>query len=292
MTLSADEEPAIDMSLAHYMEERALAVALGKAATQQERVRLEHLLSLRGPLMARRDAFTRDATARRHARGEVYSKARVAAINAMGPTRSQLDEHVEQIYSCEPDSGGVLKAHARSHFVHGLVSARLRLADHTPDIADSAREMHRHEEEFASAWLAAIGDAAFLAELRHAQREEVRALRASTRPMHLATHPETGALDDADARVFGKAWNKLDELALALGVEPLSAFIALPGEEGPAGLPAGQMLPTLTALLGAVQGGTHKLPSKQAVAAALAKAAQAVARLAQEDGHAAFEIDL
>jgi hypothetical protein len=35
----------------------------------------------------------------RHARGEVYSKARVAAINAMGPSRESLDESVLAVHA-------------------------------------------------------------------------------------------------------------------------------------------------------------------------------------------------
>ena len=128
MTHNPADEPPIDTALAHYMEQQALAIALDKATTPDQRVKVEHLIALRLVLMQCRDVFNTEAVAKRHARGEIYSRARVAAINAIGPTQSDLDSNVKSSYLRRPDSEGVLKAHARSHFVYGLVSARLMLA--------------------------------------------------------------------------------------------------------------------------------------------------------------------
>lgn len=286
------DEPPIDISLAHYVEERALAIAREKAATPEQRARVDRLIELRITLMERRDAFAKEAVARRHARGEIYSKARVAAINAMGPTKSDLDEQVRSSYLRKTDPEGVLQAHARSHFTYGLVSARLLLANHTPDIMAAAREMQRHEEIFASAWVAAITDAAFKSELRQSQREALRVLRTSTRAMYLVTQPAFDEFDDINARELGKAWNKLDELAESLGVEPLSLFIALPDEDESAGIPVSRILPTLNALIAAVRSPGHKLPSKRAVILALNKIQDVLLRLSEENGRAHFEVDL
>lgn len=292
MTHDPFDEAPIDTALTHYMERQALAIALDKASTPDQRAKVECLVALRVVLMQRRDAFNTEAVAKRHARGEIYSKARVAAINAMGPTQSDLDSNVKSSYLRQPDSEGVLKAHAHSHFAYGLVSARLMLALHTPDIADAARAMQKHEDAFASAWVDAIADASFKPELQQAQREALRALRTSTRAMYFVTHPSVLQLDDVSASALGKAWNKLDELAQGLGVEPLSAFISLPGEDESAGVPAHQLLPTLTALIDAVQGPGQKLPSKRAVLAVLTDMRGALLRLDEQGGRAYFEVDI
>jgi hypothetical protein len=292
MTFDPADEPPIDTTLAHYMEQQALAIALDKATTPDQRAKVERLVALRLALMQRREAFNTEAVAKRHARGEIYSKARVAAIHAMGPTQSDLDGNVKNSYQRQPDSEGVLKAHARSHFAYGLMSARLMLALHTPDIADAARAMQRHEDAFARAWVDAIADASFKPALQQSQREALRALRTSTRAMYFVTHPGVLQLDDTGARALGKAWNKLDELAQGLGVEPLSTFIALPGEDDSAGVPAHQLLPTLTALIDAVQGPGQKFPSKRAVVTVLTDMRDALLRLGEQGGRAYFEVDI
>jgi hypothetical protein len=80
MTRDPADEPAIDTALSHYMEQQALAIALDKAVTPDQRAKVEHLAALRLVLMQRRDAFHHEAVAKRHARGEVYSRTRVAAV--------------------------------------------------------------------------------------------------------------------------------------------------------------------------------------------------------------------
>ena len=230
MTHTPANEPPIDTTRAHYMEQQALAIALDKAHTPE----------------------------------------------------------------C------VLKAHARSHFAYALVSARLLLARYPSDMADAARAMQRFEEAFANAWVDAIDDANFKPELRQSQREALRTLRTSTQPMFLVTQPAKHLarqsavlhLDDLDAHALGKAWNKLDELAQELGVEPLSTFIALPGEDDTAGVPPHHMLPTLNALIDALQGQGQKFPAKRAVKLVLTQIRAVLLQLGEQGGRAYFEVDL
>lgn len=290
MALDPATEPPIDTASAHHMEERALAVALDKARTAQERAKVEHLLGLRAALMRQREAFMKEATAMRHARGEIYSASRVAAINAMGASRERMEQEVRTLYLGQPGTRGVLEAHARVHFTTGLVSARLLLSAHTPDIAAAARDMHAREEAFAAEWIAAIGDAAFEAQLRQSQREALAMLRTSARPMVMVTEPGWDSFGDDDAQDLGKAWNKLDELAQALGLEPLSSRIALPGETD-AGVAAARLAPVIDALAQAVQSPARKFPAKRATLAVLEKMRERL-RAMPQDGRAWFEVDL
>jgi hypothetical protein len=285
-------EPPLDGSLTHYMEERALAIALEKSTDAGQRARVEHLIALRRTLMQRRDAFLVEATAKRHARGEIYSSARVAAINAMGPGRASLEQLVRSLYLKESDARGVLIAHARSQFAQGLVSQRLLLASHTPDIADAARQMHAREEEFAAAWVAAIGDAGFTSELRQQQREALLLFRTAARAMYFVTSPQSGLFDDADAADLGKAWKKLDELAGRINIAPLSDFIALPDEGDSAAVPPSLLLPTVTALIAAIQDPAGKFPSRRAALAVLGKIRDALLGLDANEGRACFEVDI
>ncbi len=292
MILNPDDEPPIDTSLSHHLEQHALGIAAEKAATPAQHAKVEQLQALRAVLMQFRDAFQREAVAARHARGEVYSAARVAAINAMGPSRKELERNARGLFRSAADADGVLEAHARVHFGHALMSSRLLLHHATPDIAAAARAMQAHEEAFAAAWVAAIGDAAFAAELRAIQRDALIALRTSTRPMLLVSEPAFEGFDDADAQALGKAWNKLDALARELGVEPLSNFIALPDEGLSAAATPTAIGRTVEALLAALQAPSHQVPSKKATLAALTKVSDAVAWLGTRGGRAAFEIDL
>ena len=292
MTCDPADEAPIDNTLAHYLEQRALAIALDKAYAPDQRAKVERLAALRLVLMLHRSAFSNEAIAKRHARGEIYSEARVAAINAMGPTQEALDSNVKSSYARQPDSEGVLKAHARSHFTYPLVSARLTMALYPSDMAAEAREMQRQEEAFALAWVDAIDDAHFKAELRQSQCEALRALRTSSRPMFLVTQPNTPQLDDLGAHALGKAWNKLDEMALELGLEPLSTYIALPGEDDSAAVLAHHMLPMLTALIDALQVKGRKFPSKRTIVPVLTEIHGVLQRLGEQGGRASFAVDL
>jgi hypothetical protein len=157
MNAASLDEPPIDISLEHYMEECALAIALAMAETPEEQARIEHLANLRADLMERRRAHLQEATAKRHARGEFYSTA---------PSRQEMDVNVKGLYMAQGTSEDVLRVHAQTHFASVLVSKRLSLALMPADIAESAREMHAHEESFARAWIDAIGDPSFADQMR------------------------------------------------------------------------------------------------------------------------------
>lgn len=58
-----------------------------------------------------------DATATKDLAGGLF--------NALGPSRDELEREVRALYQAAPDAEGVLEAHARVHFGHGLVSSRL-----------------------------------------------------------------------------------------------------------------------------------------------------------------------
>jgi hypothetical protein len=157
------------------------------AGTPEEQDKIEHLANLRAALMEHRQAHLQEAIAKRHARGEIYSKARVAAINAMAPSREDMDANVKGLYMAQGTSEDVLRVHARTHFAAVLVSKRLQLALMTADIAESAREMQTHEESFARAWIDAIGDSSFVDQMRVLQREAVAMFRKARQRASLRT---------------------------------------------------------------------------------------------------------
>ena len=140
-------EPSVDISLEHYLEERALAIALAMAATPEQQGKVEYLLSLRVDLMERRRAYSQEATAQRH---------------APGLSCQEMDATVKSLYMEQGTSEDVLRVHARTHFASVLASKRLGLALMPADIAQSAREMLAHEESFARAWIDAVGDPSFV----------------------------------------------------------------------------------------------------------------------------------
>jgi hypothetical protein len=283
------DEPQIDNSLAHYMEERALAVALDKAAAPHELRTVQHLLEIRLLLMEDRAAFQADAISKRHARGEIYSKARVKAINAMGPSRSEMDRTVEALYRGESDSEHVLKAHARAHFGYFLISARLSLSSYPPDILEAARWMRSREDAFAIAWINSITDPAFKRELAEQQRD---ALRSSARPVYFVTEPASASTVEVDAVALGKTWSRLDTLAQELGVETLSSFLAVPGEGADAGIEANQLLLTVNALLDSLRQSGQKIPAKRATLSALSAVRETLTTLSAVGGKAYFEVDI
>lgn len=158
MNASLLDEPPIDISLEHYMEDRALAIALAMAGTPEQQATIEHLANLRTALMEHRRAYFKEAVEKRH--------ARVAVINAMAPSREEMDANVKGLYMEQGTSEDVLRAHARTHFATALVSKRLALALMPADIAESAREMQAQEEAFARAWIDAVDDPSFVHAMR------------------------------------------------------------------------------------------------------------------------------
>ena len=292
MTPDPGQEPPIDVSLAHYVEERALTLALEKATTPEERVMVQGLMAQRAVLMAQRDAYLALAIAKRHARGEVYSKARVAAINAIGPSRAQLDKDIDTRLARKPDALGVLKSQARVQIAFSLVSQRLQLADLPADMRDAAREMLAHEERFARTWLDAVGDAALQAEVRARQRELLAMLRTASRPMYCVGTGESNVLDDEEASNLGKVWAKLDRLAAELGLEQPSQFIAVADEGDAANVSAGQLLGVFERLLEEIQRPGGKFPSKKKTLQVLQKICTALHGIKHCGGGGRFEVDI
>lgn len=291
MPLDPADEPPIDTSLHHYMEDKALAIALAKAETEEQKAKLEHLLELQASLMVQREAYTAVAIARRHARGEIYSKARVAAINAMGPNRAAMDASVKSLYQRQPDCEGVLKAHALTHFTSAFASQRIGLSLLPADIASESRTMLEREEAFAAAWIAAVNEPAFAAEVRERRREATALFRTASTAMYCVSFPPLDGLDDEDAIALGKIWKKLDSLADERGTKPLSDFIAF-GDEGEEGsVPAGDILPTLVSLQEAVADPAQKFPSRKNALVVLGKLQDLLTRLDALQGRAFFEVD-
>lgn len=290
MKPSVMDEPPIENSLEHYMEDRALAIALAMAGTPEEQARIDHLANLRDALMEHRQAYSKEAIAKRHAREEIYSNARVAAINALAPSREEMDSNVKGLYMEQGTTEDVLRAHARTHFASALVSKRLSLALMPDDIAESARKMQDREESFARAWIDAIGDPGFVEQMRVLQRDAMVMLRAASRPMYLVTHPESEVMQDEHAVALGKAWNKLDALSQSLGVAPLSAFIAFDEEGETAGAAASDVLTTVRALIAGLESDAHKIASKAQVLELLGALRKALANAAGSGGRAFFAL--
>lgn len=288
---TATDEPPLDRSRDHLLEAHALERALALADDESLRARLHALIAHRDALMIERAAFDAEATRLRHARGEIYSAARIAALNAMVPSAEDLAEQARTLYGRAASAVEVLKTHARVHYVYVLMGARLNLAHFPADVIDAGRAMQRAEEAFANAWLACIHDPDFIAELRRDQREALKSLRTATRPMYLATQPRGEGLDDEDAVVLGRAWAKLDDLAATLGVEPLSTFVAVPGEDQ-AAVPAARVAATVDTLRAALRESKHKLPAKKATLASLERLRVVLETLVPCDGGAWFEVDL
>jgi hypothetical protein len=285
-------EAPIEHSLDHYMEEQALACASAKAHTDQERAAIERLCRHRAVLMEKRAHFLDQVTAKRHACGEFYSDAKVASINAMGPTRAELDQRVRGCFESQPDVMSILKSHALSQFGYGLISQRSLLVHAPDDIVELVREKQALEEAFAAEWLDAIDDPSFRNQVRHAQRETMITLRTSSTGMFFVTEPACPSTDGVDAAELGRAWNKLDSFARELDVPELSAFIGIDGQSFPDGSSAEDILPTVEALLDALQDGKRKLPAKKSARESLRQIRNILFWLQSCNGRAYFAVDL
>jgi hypothetical protein len=196
------------------------------------------------------------------------------------------------LYRPQPDCDAVLKAHARTHFAHSLAAQRLALRDMPADMKEAARRMLQHEERFARAWMAAVGDTSFDAELREDERKALVLLRTAIRPIYLVGNPACDDLDEDDARELGKAWANLDKLAESLGLAPLSNFLAFDEEGDSAGVPASELLPIVDALMSAMARPGQKFSSKRAALAVLKKVRSSLDWLNQQGGRAHFEVDI
>lgn len=287
MTGPDADEPPIEAPHQHHLEERALEILRERAEGEAQAQVVERLSSLREKLMVAREAWNREARAARHARGEVYTAARVAKINAMQPTREQWEESIRDAYLPAPGFLGVLKVHAKFHF--GAQAATLRMIRGT---TPAARALQAADDAFAKAWIEAIGDEGFAASLRREARGARLEQRSPTRPIFFATVPPSLSLEDGEAAALGKAWTQLDRLASKLGVDLPSHFLALPDENAPEdGAPVATVLSTVRALTRALALPAHQVPGKRAVAQALGKVRAALEAL-PADARASFEMDL
>ena len=66
MTAPTRTEAKIDTSNSHYLEQRALELALSRAASEGERAAIERLAALRAELEVKREAHSQLMNARRH----------------------------------------------------------------------------------------------------------------------------------------------------------------------------------------------------------------------------------
>lgn len=284
-------EAPIDTTLNYYMEERALEIALSKAKTDGERAKVQRLIELRCNLLRHRAAHSEHMTAMRHARGEIYSDAKVMAINAMAPTKDELDQSVRTCYQSQVDVEGVLKAHARIHFGQGLISQSSLLTNVPNDIVDAARQMLALEKAFAAEWIAAIEDSTFHSELRKLQRDTMAMFRNASTPMFLVATPSCPDADALDSGVLGRAWNKLDALSDSLGIQPLSTFIGIEGQSADESASAEEVLITVDALLAALQDGKQRIPAKQATREVLTQLRNVLLWLQARQGRVYFDAD-
>ena len=284
-------EAKIDDSLSDYLEERALAIALEKASCDQERDRIQQLAELRQHLLVRRAAHTREMIAKRHARGEFYSPAKVKSINAFGPSRAELDKTVRDCYLQRPNSGEVLKAHARIHFGYNLMAQRSQLAYATADVKSDMQRMYREEAHFAEAWLEAIDDHPFRLQIREQQRQALRSLRSCKTAMFLVTRPPHPELGQLDCQALGKAWTRLDDLCLSEGLVPLSAYIGFEDQSPADDFAAAEVLASVSGLA-ALLGSQAKIPGKKAVRASLEQLQRILEWLQEHQGRLHFEVDL
>jgi len=282
------QEKPIDLSLESYVERRALELALAKASTDAARTGVQHLLEQRAALEERRAAHALDMTARRHARGEVYSDAKVDAINRMMPSKAELERNIQDLYARSPDAAGVLERYAVTSFPMLRAQRRTMLSALPADAKEAARAMEEDEERFRAAWIAAIGSPTLVRQLKARERELVLLFRTASRPMFLVTTPASPRAADVDGVVLGKAWSKLDQLCGALGVPPLSDFVGLDGQAPDDDAPAAAVRVSVDAVCAALAEPGNKVPGKKATRAAL----ELVSAVLREVERGRFEVDL
>ncbi|KQZ44932.1 hypothetical protein ASD58_01380 [Duganella sp. Root1480D1] len=269
MTIPPKTEAKIDLSHSNYLERRALEMALSRAASDAERAAIERLLALRDKLQVEREAHDQLMLARRHARGEFFSDAKVKAINAMGQSRKEMDKTVNDYYAKQDGAMGVLKAHGLSHFGAVMVSQRGNISAFPADVVDDVRQMRKLEEAFADEWVATIGDPAYNAKLMERRREAARMFRTASTPMWLVAQPACPLQRDMDAGTLGRAWSKLESISEEAGLPSLSKYVGIDGQAAEDGTPAAEVLAAVDGLLAAIGQSTKKLPARKATLAAL-----------------------
>ncbi|MTW11321.1 hypothetical protein GM658_12020 [Pseudoduganella eburnea] len=269
MTTPPRTEAKINLSRSKELERRALEMALSRAASDAERAAIERLLALREQLQAEREAHNELMIARRHARGEFFSDAKVKAINAMGQSSKEIDKTVNEYYAKQDGAMGVLKAHGMSHFGWGIVSQRSSISAFPADVVDDVRRMRKLEEAFANEWIAAIADPAFNAKLMERRREAAKMFRSAGMPMWLVAQPACPLQPDMDAGALGRAWSKLEAISEEAGLPALSKYVGIDGQAAQDGAPAVEVLKAVDGLLAAIDATAKKLPAKKATLAAL-----------------------
>ncbi|KQV46001.1 MULTISPECIES: hypothetical protein [unclassified Duganella] len=291
MTAPTRTEAKIDTSNSHYLEQRALELALSRAASEGERAAIERLAALRAELEVKREAHSQLMNARRHARGEFYSDAKVKAINEMGPRREDLDKTVNHYYAKQDGAKGVLKVHGLSHFGAVTVSRRSSLSAAPPDIIDDVRQMLELEDAFADAWAAAIDDPAYNAGLAQRRLDAAKMFRTASMPMWLVSQPECPMQRDMDAATLGRAWSKLESISAEQGLAPLSNYVGIDGQAEEDGAPAAEVLAAVDGLLAAIGASTKKLPAKKATLAALEEVRAILQWAEQHQARVYFEVE-
>jgi len=291
MTTPLKTEAQITLSNSHYLEQRALEMALSRAASEAERAAIEGLQALRAKLQLEREAHNQLMIARRHARGEFFSDAKVKAINAMGQSRKEMDKTVDDYYARQEGAMGVLKAHGLSHFGTVKVSRRSNLSAMPPDVIDDARRMIDLEEAFADEWIAAIADPAYNAKLAERWRNAARLFRTASSPMWLVAQPSCPQQRDMDAGALGRVWSKLEAISEEAGLISLSKYIGINGQVAEDGAPAAEVLAAVDGLLAAIAASPKKLPAKKATLAALEEVRAILQWAVQHQARVYFEVE-
>lgn len=291
MTTTNRTEAKIDISLANYLEKRALEIALSRAAPGAERTAIERLAALRAELMTQRAAHHERIVARRHARGDFYSDAKVKSINALGPSRNELDMTVDDHYAKQDGAKGVLQAHGLASFAYRLVSERSNLGLMTPDIADDAGGMLALEEAFANEWAATIADPAYNAQLAQRRREAAKLFRTSNSPMWLVAQPACPSQKGMDAEAVGRAWSKLESISGEVGLASLSNYVGIDGQAAEDGAPATEVLAAVEGLLAAIDTPGKKLPAKKATLAVLEEVRAILQWAVQHQARVYFDVE-
>lgn len=284
-------EARIDDSLCCYLEERALALALQKAANHQQRACLENLANLREELMHKRAVHLQEMTAKRHARGEFYSAAKVKSINALGPSKAELDHIVRTSYAGQPSATEVLKAHARIHFGYNLMSQQSLIACCAEDTRADVKRMYQSEAQFARAWLEAIGEEQFRLDIREQQRQAMRTLRSTKTSLYLVARPHCPQQDQLDLQPLARVWNKLDGICEANGLRMLSDYIGFEDQPADDDIPAQKVLATVAGLIAALETSGAKIPGKKAVRVKLEDLRRILDWLRDREGRIRFEVD-
>ncbi len=286
------QELPIDLSLNDYLEGRTLEVALSKASNDEDKISIQALMNHREKLIEFRARHFKRMTMARHARGEFYSDARVRSINAMGTSKAELEKIIQDGVETITQAKDVLKHYALSTFGYSLALNRDSLSMATEDIKEDLRQLFDEERLFAKKWIDTIADPSFSRQVLEQTKEAAKRIRTSSRSMFFVSRPEWPHSDQLDVAVLGRAWSKLDALALSANVKPLSEFIGLDDEPFDEISETDEILVTVEILLTGIKVNGYKIASKKATVEALTHLKEALTWVQKHDGKARFEIDM